>query len=106
MADDRLDVGDQQRQIVALLPLRCVDRSNRVVLLQPGAVKDDDVGEEVVDERGRARQLQLDGVIVDAFDIADGVVAIPPADVRPGLPVDPVFNAEFASNGGFDGASR
>ena len=47
-----------------------------------------------------------DTVIVTAFDTADGVVAVPPPDVRAGLLVDPVFSAELASVGGVAGAAK
>ncbi len=63
-------------------------------------------GEELVE-----RQVEVlgreDGVlVVRAFDTADGVVTIPPPEVRAGLLVEPVISAELASRGGIAGAGK
>ena len=57
------------------------------------------------------RQVELlgregDTLVVSLFDTADGVVAIPPADVRSGLPVEPVVSAEWAAGGGVASAGQ
>ena len=62
--------------------------------------------EQLVERRVEILGRESDMLIVGAFDSADGVVAIPPADVRPGLPVEPVLRAGFASNGGVVGAAK
>jgi RND family efflux transporter MFP subunit len=69
---------------------------------QMWVVDNDKLVERKVEILGR----ESDMLIVSAFDTADGVVAIPPADVRAGLPVDPVLSPEFASSGGVAGAAR
>jgi RND family efflux transporter MFP subunit len=61
---------------------------------------------QLVERRVEILGRESDMLIVGAFDSADGVVAIPPADVRPGLPVEPVLRAGFASNGGVVGAAK
>lgn len=65
------------------------------------------VEDEQLAER-RVRLLGRDGetLVVDAFDIADGVVAVPPSEVRDGLPVQPVSSPEFAANGAVAGAAK
>ena len=65
-------------------------------------VQDGELVERPVEILGRDQ----DAVIVRAFDTADGVVAIPPPEVRAGLLVEPVFSAEFASVGGVAGAAK
>ncbi|MDJ0749364.1 MAG: efflux RND transporter periplasmic adaptor subunit [Woeseiaceae bacterium] len=45
-------------------------------------------------------------LVVEAFDIADGVVAIPPPDVREGLPVESTPAADDMSQGGSANALR
>lgn len=61
---------------------------------------------QLVERRVEILGRESDTLIVSAFDAADGVVAIPPADVRAGLPVEPVFRTELASSGGAASASR
>lgn len=64
-------------------------------------------GEEL--EERQVEVLGRDGndtLVVRAFDAADGVVAIPPPDVRPGLRVEPLVGAEFASTGAVAGAAK
>jgi len=65
-------------------------------------VEDDQLVERRVEILGR----ESDTLVVSAFDTADGVVAIPPADVRAGLPVQPKLDAELASNGRVAGAAK
>jgi hypothetical protein len=65
-------------------------------------VDNDKLVERKVEILGR----ESDMLIVSAFDTADGVVAIPPADVRAGLLVDPVPGPELASGGGVAGAAK
>ncbi len=69
---------------------------------QVWVVDNDKLVERKVEILGR----ESDVLIVSAFDTADGVVAIPPADVRAGLPVDPVLSPELASSGGVAGAAK
>ena len=45
-------------------------------------------------------------LVVSAFDFADGVVAIPPSDVRDGLPVDVSFADKRTPYGGGTSAAR
>ena len=57
------------------------------------------------------RQVEIlgrdsDTLVVRAFDTADGVVAVPPPEVRAGLLVEPVNSTEFASTGGVAGAAK
>ena len=57
------------------------------------------------------RQVELlgregDTLVVGLFDTADGVVTIPPAEVRAGLPVEPVVSSEWAASGGVAGAGK
>jgi RND family efflux transporter MFP subunit len=56
-------------------------------------VKDGQLVERRVEILGR----ESDTLIVSAFDAADGVVAIPPADVRAGLQVETVMGTKLAS---------
>ena len=65
-------------------------------------VEDDQLVERRVEILGR----EADTLVVSAFDAADGVVAIPPADVRAGLPVQPMLDAELAANGRVAGAAK
>src|SRR5210317_457166 len=66
-------------------------------------VDDGQLVERKVEILGR----ESDMLIVSAFDPAEGVVAIPPADVRAGLQVEPVVGTKLASSqGGVAGASR
>ena len=66
-------------------------------------VDDGQLVERKVEILGR----ESDMLIVSAFDPADGVVTIPPADVRAGLQVEPVMGTKLASSqGGVAGASR
>jgi RND family efflux transporter MFP subunit len=61
---------------------------------------------QLVQRRVEILGRESNTLIVGAFDSADGVVAIPPADVRAGLQVDPVVRTEFASSRGVAGASK
>ena len=59
----------------------------------------------VQDGRLVARRVEVlgsdaDHAVVRAFDSADGVVALPPSDVRDGLPVTVRTESKFASSGG------
>ena len=65
-------------------------------------VETDRLVERKVEVLGR----EFDNLIVSAFDPADGVVVVPPADVRAGLPVERVLRTELAAAGGMAGASR
>ena len=62
--------------------------------------------EQLVERRVEVLGREDDLLVVSAFDVADGVVAIPPSDSRDGLRVAPVFSTEFASVGGVAGASK
>lgn len=62
--------------------------------------------DQLVERRVEVLGREPDTLIVSAFDAADGVVAIPPADVRAGLPVERTLRADMASNRGVVGASR
>ena len=62
--------------------------------------------EQLVERRVEVIGRESDSLIVSAFDPADGVVAIPPADARAGLPVERLLRAELASTGGVAGASK
>ena len=53
---------------------------------------------QLVERRVEILGREADTLIVGAFDPADGVVAIPPADVRAGLQVEPVLQTKFASS--------
>jgi multidrug efflux system membrane fusion protein len=63
-------------------------------------------GEELVERAVEVLGRDGDSLVVRAFDTADGVVAIPPPEVRAGLQVEPVFSAELASGGGLAGATK
>ena len=63
-------------------------------------------GEELVERQVEILGREGDELIVRAFDTADGVVAIPPPEVRAGLLVEPVFTAELASSGAVAGAAK
>ena len=56
-------------------------------------VKDGQLVERRVEILGR----ESDTLVVSAFDVADGVVAIPPADVRAGLQVETLMGTKLAS---------
>ena len=73
----------------------------------------------VVDDKELAeRRVEIlgrdgDTLVVRPFDAADGVVAIPPAEIRAGLLVEPVDgfgkpskSEEFASSGAVAGAAK
>ena len=55
---------------------------------------------QLVERRVEILGREADTLIVSAFDTADGVVAIPPADVRAGLQVEPVVGTKLASSQG------
>ena len=63
-------------------------------------------GDELVERQVEILGRDGDTLVVRAFDTADGVVAIPPPDVRAGLLVEPMFSAELASSGGIAGAAK
>lgn len=58
-----------------------------------------------------AREIELlgqdgDELIVRSFDMADGVVAVPPADARIGMPVERSRDPQWAAAGGVIGAAK
>ncbi|MBT8081144.1 MAG: efflux RND transporter periplasmic adaptor subunit [Gammaproteobacteria bacterium] len=61
---------------------------------------------ELAERRVEVLGRESDRLVVSAFDPADGVVAIPPADVRTGLQVEPVLWGEAVVSGGVAGASK
>jgi RND family efflux transporter MFP subunit len=63
-------------------------------------------GEELAERQVEILGREGDMLIVRAFDAADGVVAIPPPEVRAGLLVDPVSRTELASSGAVAGAAK
>jgi RND family efflux transporter MFP subunit len=63
-------------------------------------------GDELVEREVEILGRDGDTLVVTTFDTADGVVAIPPPEVRAGLLVEPVFAAELASNGAVAGAAK
>ena len=63
-------------------------------------------GEELAERQVEILGRDGDTLVVRTFDTADGVVAIPPPDVRVGLLVEPMFSAELASSGGVAGAAK
>ena len=63
-------------------------------------------GEELIERSVEILGREGDSVIVSAFDTADGVVTIPPPEVRAGLRVEPVFRSDFAAGGAVSGAAK
>ena len=63
-------------------------------------------GEELVERRVQILGRYGDTVVVSAFDTADGVVTIPPPEVRAGLRVEPVFRSDLAAGGVVSGAAK
>ena len=63
-------------------------------------------GEELVERQVEVLGRDGDTLVVRTFDTADGVVAIPPPEVRAGLLVEPVFSPELASSGAVAGAAK
>lgn len=63
-------------------------------------------GEELVERQVEILGRDGDALVVSSFDTADGVVAVPPPEVRAGLLVTPVMATELASTGAFSGVSR
>lgn len=63
-------------------------------------------GVELVERQVEVLGREGDELVVRTFDTADGVVAIPPPEVRAGLLVEPVFTAELASSGAVAGAAK
>lgn len=63
-------------------------------------------GEELVERQVEILGRDGDMLVVRTFDTADGVVAIPPPEVRAGLLVEPMFSAELASSGAVAGAAK
>jgi RND family efflux transporter MFP subunit len=61
---------------------------------------------QLVERRVEILGRESNTLIVAAFDSADGVVAVPPAEVRAGLQVEPILRTEFASSRGVAGASK
>ena len=63
-------------------------------------------GEELIERQVEILGREGDTVVVSAFDTADGVVTIPPPEVRAGLRVEPVFRSDFAAGGAVSGAAK
>jgi RND family efflux transporter MFP subunit len=63
-------------------------------------------GEELAEREVEILGRDGDTLVVRSFDPADGVVAIPPPEVRAGLLVEPSFSGELASSGGVPGAAK
>ena len=63
-------------------------------------------GEELVEREVEILGRDGDMLVVRAFDAADGVVAVPPPEVRAGLLVEPINRAELASTGAVAGAAK
>ena len=63
-------------------------------------------GEELIERSVEILGREGDTVVVSAFDTADGVVTIPPPEVRAGLRVEPVFRSDFAAGGAVSGAAK
>jgi RND family efflux transporter MFP subunit len=61
---------------------------------------------QLVERRVEILGRESNMLIVAAFDSADGVVAVPPAEMRAGLQVEPVIRTELASSRGVAGASK
>lgn len=62
--------------------------------------------DQLVERRVEILGREPGALIVSAFDSADGVVTVPPADVRAGLPVERVLRTELASSRGVAGAAK
>jgi RND family efflux transporter MFP subunit len=63
-------------------------------------------GEELVERQVEILGRDGDALVVSTFDTADGVVAVPPPEVRAGLLVEPVMKTELASTGAIAGAGK
>lgn len=63
-------------------------------------------GEELFERQVEVLGRDGDTVVVSAFDTGDGVVTIPPPEVRAGLRVEPVFGSDFATGGAVSGAAK
>jgi RND family efflux transporter MFP subunit len=63
-------------------------------------------GDQLVEREVEILGRDDDTLVVRSFDTADGVVAIPPPEVRAGLLVEPMFSAELASSGAVAGAAK
>lgn len=63
-------------------------------------------GEELFEREVEILGREGDTVVVRAFDTADGVVTIPPPEVRAGLRVQPVSGGDFAASGAVSGAAK
>ena len=63
-------------------------------------------GEELFERRVEILGREGNTVVVSAFDTADGVVTIPPPEVRAGLRVEPVFRGDLAAGGAVSGAAK
>ena len=79
--------------------------------LPPGALTSRDRlwvvdGDQLFDREIELLGREGETLVVSTFDTADGVVAIPPPDVRIGMPVQPVVDNEFAGTGGVAGAAK
>ena len=61
---------------------------------------------QLVERRVEILGRESNTLVVSAFDPADGVVAIPPADVRAGLQVETVSRTGLASSRGVAGAAK
>ena len=63
-------------------------------------------GSELVDREIELLGRDGDELIVRQFDIADGIVAVPPSDARVGMPVERSASPQWAGTGGVVGAAR
>ena len=63
-------------------------------------------GEELAEREVEVLGRDGDMLVVRAFDAADGIVTVPPPEVRAGLLVAPVNRAELASTGAVAGAAK
>jgi multidrug efflux pump subunit AcrA (membrane-fusion protein) len=93
-----VEIVGQQTADAVRLPEAAMTSRDRLWVVEGGALVERSV--EVLGREG-------DTLVVRAFDSADGVVAVPPPDVRAGLEVAPVAGSpELASTGGVAGAAE
>ena len=93
-----VEIVGQQTADAVRLPEAAMTSRDRLWVVEEGALVERSV--EVLGREG-------DTLVVRAFDSADGVVAVPPPDVRAGLEVAPVAGSpELASTGGVAGAAE
>ncbi len=96
---DRLTVGEfvsitivgDDRPRALRIPTAALTSRDQVWVVDRGALSERRV--QVLGSRGGTSY-------VDAFDAADGLVAVPPANGRPGLPVTPTRSTSIAASGG------